>query len=310
MLTTDCHHLRRHLAQHLADYTSASDAFYSELFAQLPELTNMFGDDPAKRRRKFISIISTVVHLKDLEAMRPAIRSMGARHAGYGARAEHYAVLVQAFLDAIRVTLGERLDASLMRSWRHVLEALAAEMLQAYDQPDVPQQAPLTLGSASQGQHSLLQRLGGAEVILQVHLSFYSTIFNHPWLGEFFYGKSQTALAKKQTSFMVACLGGNEGYQGETPATAHMHMYITREMLLEREQLLRNAIHEHGIPPALAEEWLEVDRSFWGAIEKGSAEECVTTCPGQMPIIIKDRSRTLSPAGGSHAQDTARQAQD
>ena len=276
--------LKQHLAQNSAVYTAACDTFYQRAFSLLPELKEIFGDDPERRKRKYLSMLATVNHLKHFEQLRPAIHKMGARHVGYGAQKAHYKVVIQAFLEAI----DDLADDHLLQAWRRVLEELAEEMCVATQAP--PQDSPqLSADAANNGQGlSLAAQIGGTELIYAIHLDFYEKIFSHPWLGEFFYGKSQTALAKKQTAFMVACLGGDNSYQGETPATAHMHMYITREMLEQRESLLRDTILAHGVSAELADKWLQADRSFWSAIEKHSVDECVTKCPGQMPIVIKE----------------------
>jgi hypothetical protein len=44
----------------------------------------------------------------------------------------------------------------------------------------------------------------------------------------------------KQTQFMVAALGGQNNYAGDTPAFVHMHMFITEEMADVRENLTRS----------------------------------------------------------------------
>lgn len=289
MFHEDYARLKRHLGQHAVLYAQACTPFFSALIEQCPELTEVFGEDETRRKRKFLSMLSTVSHLKDFELLRPAIRKMGARHAAYGAKEEHYTLLSNVFLQTIAEVLGTHIDAPTLQSWRRVLATLSEEMQRAepYQAAQQDESARSTTATLANGQ--MLEQVGGYDGVLAIHLSFYSKLFSHPWLGEFFYGKSQTALAKKQTAFMCACLGANDSYQGETPATAHKHMYITRDMLLEREQLLHSTLEEHALPPEHRQHWLEVDRSFWGAIEKQSVDECITTCPGQMPIVIRTR---------------------
>jgi len=64
-------------------------------------------------------------------------------------------------------------------------------------------------------------------------------------------------------------------------------MFITEDMALYREKILRQCIEEQGLSSSLADRWLAVDRSFWPSINKKNISECVTPCPGQFPITIK-----------------------
>jgi truncated hemoglobin YjbI len=106
----------------------------------------------------------------------------------------------------------------------------------------------------------LLAEIGGEEGAYRVHERFYEVMFNHPWLGQFFFGKSEEVLVRKQTQFMVAAFNGPNRYTGDTPAFVHMHMFITDGMADLREQILRQAI------------------------VKKTIDECVLKCVGQVPV--------------------------
>jgi hemoglobin len=129
--------------------------------------------------------------------------------------------------------------------------------------------------------------VGGYDAIYRIHLRFYEMMFEEPWLGRFFWGKHEGVLARKQTDFLVACLGGPHEYRGETPAIAHLHMFITEEMLDVRESLLRRAMAEAGLETALQGRWLRIDNAFRAAVAKRSPDECVMRCVGQVPIVAK-----------------------
>jgi len=112
-------------------------------------------------------------------------------------------------------------------------------------------------------------------------------MFDHPWLEQFFYGKSKEALIRKQTQFMVAAFGGENHYRGDTPAFIHMHMYITDEIADVRQEILKQAILDEGLSEDIAQRWLKVDGSFRRGIVKKSVDECVLKCFGQMPVVAK-----------------------
>jgi hypothetical protein len=88
---------------------------------------------------------------------------------------------------------------------------------------------------------------------------------------------------------MVGAFGGENLYKGDTPAFAHMHMFITDEMLDVRQEVLRKAILDEGLGEDIAAYWLQVDDSFRSGIVKKSVDECVMKCFGQFPVVIKER---------------------
>ncbi|MGR8941901.1 MAG: group I truncated hemoglobin, partial [Gammaproteobacteria bacterium] len=126
-----------------------------------------------------------------------------------------------------------------------------------------------------------MREIGGEDAVHRVHARFYEVMFNHPWLGQFFFGKSEEVLIMKQTQFMVAAFNGPNNYTGDTPAFVHMHMFITDEMADLREQILRKAILDEGLSASIADRWLKVDQSFRSAIVKKTIDECVLKCVGQ-----------------------------
>lgn len=265
-----------------------SDLFYQQLFLRDPALERIFRPDPGPRLTKFTSMLSTFDNLKHLDKIAPAIIALGRRHITYGVRAEHYGNGEEAFMAALRAVRGSELTREEWYAWKamfaEILPLLTADSQQHSAESYAQLDAELSNNRATHDDH-LLEAVGGRELVQRVHERFYAIIFDDEWLGRFFYGKSQVALAKKQTDFMVACFGGANEYKGEPPAITHMHMLLTDEQMDLREQMLRHAILAEGVSPELADRWLAVDAAFRGALRKESADECVMRCPGQMPII-------------------------
>jgi len=114
----------------LAGNTDAvASAFYSRLFEIDPSLRRLFGSDLGDQRRKLMQMLATAVGgLDDIARLLPAVESLGARHAGYGVRAAHYASVGQALIDTLRTGLGVAFTPALEAAWTTVYNALAGAM--------------------------------------------------------------------------------------------------------------------------------------------------------------------------------------
>ena len=61
----------------------------------------------------------------------PAVRALGARHVGYGVRAEHYAVVGTALLWTLEQGLGAAFTPAVRDAWAAAYRALAGVMVDA-----------------------------------------------------------------------------------------------------------------------------------------------------------------------------------
>ena len=69
--------------------------------------------------------------LNNLEAILPAVRSLGQRHAGYGVTAEHYQPVAEAFLWTLDHYLGDAFTPELQQAWVEAYTILAGAMIEA-----------------------------------------------------------------------------------------------------------------------------------------------------------------------------------
>ena len=75
----------------------AARLFYDRLFALDPSLRALFPADLREQKRKLLGVLAFAVGALDRPAeLLPAVERLGARHAGYGVRPEHYATVGQA----------------------------------------------------------------------------------------------------------------------------------------------------------------------------------------------------------------------
>lgn len=121
--------------------------FYETLFALAPGARALFAIDIDTQARKLMDMIDAVVRQLDQpEQWLAACRELGARHAEYGAREEHYDAVGTALLQSLRAALGETFTPAVEAAWAQVYGEMAENMIAASDYADPAEDAtaPLT----------------------------------------------------------------------------------------------------------------------------------------------------------------------
>ena len=67
--------------------------------------------------------------LRDLDAIVPTLRSLGARHVAYGARPEHYPVVGSVLIAAMAGVAGEDWRPEYEQAWSAAFEVVASVMI-------------------------------------------------------------------------------------------------------------------------------------------------------------------------------------
>ncbi|MCF6323131.1 MAG: hypothetical protein L3J89_02205 [Gammaproteobacteria bacterium] len=264
-----------------------SDEFYRTLFQRNPELREIMPDDAVALNKKFFNMLAVFKGVKHLEKIESSIKQLGKRHfLKYGAKMDHFDDIRTALLLSLETVLASKFDDRLRDAWEIVFDEVASIMSGGLPDEGLSEKSiPIT--SITSSDNGLLAEIGGRDVVYAIHQRLYDVLFDEPWLERFFYGKEKSVLVRKQTEFMVAAFGGENHYQGDTPAFVHMHMMITEEQLSIRETALYNAMKDEGMSDDLIVRWLQVDRSFWPGLIKQSVNECVLKCTGQRAIVIE-----------------------
>ncbi|TWO71032.1 hemin receptor [Caenimonas sedimenti] len=97
---------------------TAAELFYNRLFSLDPALRPMFKGDIARQGQMLMSMIgAAVLGLGNLERLAPVVRDLGARHAGYGVRTEHYATVGAALLWTLEQGLGPQFTDEVREAW-------------------------------------------------------------------------------------------------------------------------------------------------------------------------------------------------
>lgn len=119
-------------AQVLPIADDAAALFYNRLFELDPALRPMFRGDMKEQGRKLMTMIGAVVSgLKTLDRIVPGIQVLGARHAAYGVRDEHYDVVGAALLWTLATGLGEAFTDDVREAWTEAYTLLANTMKDA-----------------------------------------------------------------------------------------------------------------------------------------------------------------------------------
>lgn len=133
---------------------------------------------------------------------------------------------------------------------------------------------------------SLYDRIGGRPALERAHKIFYDKLYAHPWLKGYFEGIDQTKIENQQSDFIAQITGGPKEFGGRMPHHAHAHIFISEELFLIRNDLLRESLIEAEVPEKEREEWLNVDRAFKRAVVKKSLEQCQKRYVDEDIIII------------------------
>jgi hemoglobin-like flavoprotein len=111
---------------------TAASMFYARLFELDPELRRLFTSDLREQGRKLMQMIGVAVNgLDRLDALVPAVKQLGARHAGYGVKDTHYDTVAAALLWTLEEGLGPDFTPEVKDAWTTVYGVLATTMKEA-----------------------------------------------------------------------------------------------------------------------------------------------------------------------------------
>jgi hemoglobin-like flavoprotein len=107
----------------------AADLFYDRLFMLDPGLRPLFQSDLNEQKHNLMTTLSfAVAGLNKPEQILPAVRQLGARHAGYGVQTHHYQTVGAALLWALAQGLGEGFTPEVEEAWTAAYTLLAQTM--------------------------------------------------------------------------------------------------------------------------------------------------------------------------------------
>ena len=110
----------------------AAILFYGRLFEIEPALQSMFQRPRREQARLLAQTLTVVVKGIDRPAqLQGAVEALGRRHAGYGVRDEHYAVVAEALLWTLEAGLKDKFTSEVRDAWVTAYSWLAFTMQRA-----------------------------------------------------------------------------------------------------------------------------------------------------------------------------------
>ena len=117
----------------------ASDAaalFYDNLFRADPSLRPLFEGDMTHQGQRLMGMIGSALQLLDRPAaLLPVLRSLGAQHAGYRVREEHYDTVGSALILTLEQGLGAAFTPEARAAWIELYGVIAGTMREGAREP-------------------------------------------------------------------------------------------------------------------------------------------------------------------------------
>ena len=119
------------------------DAFYAGLFAAAPAVKPLFAGTDLRRQKAMLlsALVLLRKSLRDLDAIVPTLRQLGARHVGYGAEPAHYPVVGQVLIGSMAEVAGDAWLPEYERAWAAAFEVVAGAMLEGAAAATLPRAA-------------------------------------------------------------------------------------------------------------------------------------------------------------------------
>jgi len=108
------------------------DVFYSKLFTEFPASRRMFKNDITAQYKKLVDMLSLMVgRLQQLHELTADIRALAIRHAGYGVKPAHYAIVGDTLLWTLEQGLGPDWNEETKQGWDSCYKMIAGIMIEA-----------------------------------------------------------------------------------------------------------------------------------------------------------------------------------
>ncbi|RKS75586.1 hemoglobin-like flavoprotein [Motilibacter peucedani] len=106
--------------------------FYRRLFAAAPGLRPLFPPSLEEQQRKFAAmLVEIAAGIREHDDFLERCADLGARHAGYGVRVEHYEIVGDALLAALAGAPGVHWDDEVQEAWQAAYALISDVMMGA-----------------------------------------------------------------------------------------------------------------------------------------------------------------------------------
>jgi hemoglobin-like flavoprotein len=107
------------------------DTFYARLFAAAPAVRPLFAGTDLSRQKTMLlgALVLLRTSLRDLDAIVPKLRELGARHVAYGAEPDHYPIVGRVLIASMAEIAGDAWRPEFERAWGAAFDVVAGAML-------------------------------------------------------------------------------------------------------------------------------------------------------------------------------------
>jgi len=107
------------------------EVFYERLFDVAPAVRPLFTGTDLKRQKGMLlaALVLLRKSLRNLEAIAPTLRDLGARHVRYGALPEHYPVVGQVLIASMAEVAGDAWTVEYELAWTEAYAVVSGAML-------------------------------------------------------------------------------------------------------------------------------------------------------------------------------------
>ncbi|MBP1991785.1 NO-inducible flavohemoprotein [Paenibacillus eucommiae] len=124
--------------------TDITKRFYQMLFTSHPELLNIFNHANQKQGRQQAALANAVyaaaLHIDKLETILPVVKQIAHKHRSLGIKAEHYPIVGENLLAAIKDVLGSAATPEILQAWAEaygvIADAFISVEAELYDQAE------------------------------------------------------------------------------------------------------------------------------------------------------------------------------
>jgi hemoglobin-like flavoprotein len=108
------------------------DEFYKGLFEAAPSVRPLFAGTDLKRQKAMLlgTLVLLRKSLRNLDAIVPKLRELGARHVAYGAEPEHYPIVGDVLIAAMATVAGPAWRPEHERAWGEAFAVVAGAMIE------------------------------------------------------------------------------------------------------------------------------------------------------------------------------------
>ncbi|MCM3162071.1 NO-inducible flavohemoprotein [Metabacillus litoralis] len=122
--------------------TEITTHFYKSLFKDYPELLNIFNHANQKQGRQQAALANTVyaaaTYIDQLEVLLPAVKQIAHKHRSLNVKKEHYPIVGEYLLKAIKEVLGDAATPDIIEAWGEAYQVIAQVFIdveqEMYDQ--------------------------------------------------------------------------------------------------------------------------------------------------------------------------------